>query len=202
MATPHEYQPNLINDEPPFFVKYWVPLAGGLLALLVGLLYYTVQQTNQTSQREAAVLELQSAPDNTAKFKVLQAHSSLPAFSTEMLRIAAAQFTAKDAKGAAATYQLFLQNHPTSEFANGARLGLAQALEADGQKDAALDLFQQAARSPGNDLYAPLATLSAARLLIAKNDYKDAKALLEPLANGATWAAGDARELLKKIPAA
>ncbi len=202
----------------PWFEKNAKQLFIGTVAILAVVLVYSFisyhHQQSEIAAGQAFTQVIVSAAPNTpptqianAFLKVAQDYSGTTAATRAQLQAATMLFEAGQYSDAQAQYQKFVDANPDSPFKAAAMLGSAASLEAAGQKDAALTVYERVAGLSDPATLAPakfaVARLSeqAGNLQAALTDYAEVASISAGTEFG--YEAGIREsELRAKLPAA
>jgi predicted negative regulator of RcsB-dependent stress response len=194
---------NVFEDEQPWYRSPapWVVVT--LLAAVIG--GFSIHALKEGAEEKATSDYLTAAAQAAtpeARLKLAQAHLDLPATAGELMTLGAAFADAKNYDGARTAFGLVTDHFADNPLAAGARLGAAQALEAQGKLDEAIALLQKpyGAESEG---YRPLGLLVLGRLQQGKKNFPAARQSLQDLVAKYPQSAfvPEAQQLLAALPA-
>lgn len=195
---------NIIDSPPSWLTRNKAPVIAGTLLVLAAGIGFASWQGRRISRENQATAALASVTTTDNQLSIAREFLGTDAAAAALLSVGSAQFEASNYAASAATYTLFLSHYPHHTLANSARLGLANALEAQGKTDEAIAAFMAVSKYQPADSYNPLGLLEAARLYKVKKNYASARQLLSDCVRDYknTFYGQQAAEELKSIPQA
>ncbi len=155
-----------------------------------------------SERRNGAAATMLSTAKTAAEFqKVIGQYPRTPAGSAAYLFLAEEQRKEKKFSEANATLQTFVEKYPAHQLKGTARMAMAGNLESLGKSDEALAAYQRLAADDPQGFSAPVALISAVRLLKEKNQNEEAQRVCETILTKyrESLVAGEATRQLKLL---
>lgn len=150
------------------------------LVLILGLVAALVARNLLAQQREVRAGEaLVAAADNEDLRAVVAEFADTPAAGSALIKLGENQLSANDPAAAAESFRRMFDEFPRHDMAAQARLGLAAALLAQGEEDAAIGELDTLFSRHRDSHLAPLALLKKGEILETRGDIDEARAIYE-----------------------
>jgi predicted negative regulator of RcsB-dependent stress response len=155
-----------------------------------------------SERRDNAAATMLSTAKTAAEFqKVSAQYPRTPAGAAAYLFLAEEQRKEKKFSEANTTLQSFVEKYPAHQLKGTARMAMAGNLESLGKSDEALAAYQRLAADDPQGFAAPVALISAVRLLKEKNQNEEAQRICETILTKyrESLVAGEATRQLKLL---
>ncbi len=150
------------------------------LVLILGLVAALVARNLLAQQREVRAGEaLVAAADNEGLRGVVAEFAGTPAAGSALIKLGENQLSANDPTAAAESFRRVLDEFPRHPLAAQARLGLAAALLAQDDTDAAIGELDTLFSRHRDSHLAPLALMKKGEILETRGDIEEARAIYE-----------------------
>jgi len=164
-----------------FWLRFKNEIAAAVLLALIALVVFAGYRFYSEQHAAAASALLGSAKTAQDYQQVIARYPNTPAGASAYLFLAETQRNEKKFAEANATLRVFADKNPDHELAPAARMAMAANLEAMGETDEALSMYQQIAAAYPKSFDAPLALISQVPLLKAKNRIEEARRVCETI---------------------
>jgi TolA-binding protein len=193
-----------VVDAHVFWYKFRNEIVGAIVVVLLLIIGFAAYWFYSERQESAATALLAAAKNAQGYQQVIARYPNTAAGASAYLLLAEAQRKDRKFIESNATLQTFISKEPEHELVSTAQTGIAANLESMGKIDEALAMYRQTAAKYPTSFNAPLALISAVRLLTAKNQADEARRICETIINQygtSFWASEASRQLSSLKPA-
>jgi predicted negative regulator of RcsB-dependent stress response len=191
-------------DAHVFWYKFRTEIIAAIFISLLLIIGFATYWFYSERQESAASDLLANAKSAQAYEQVIARFPNTAASASACLLLAEAQRSDQKFVESNATLQTFLNKQPKHELASAAEMAIATNLESLGKNDEALATYRQIAAKYPTSFTAPLALISAVRLLKEKKQTNEARLVCETIINQYStsfWSSEAMRELSSLKPA-
>ncbi len=179
MPTASPPSRNTTIDAQVFWLRFRNEIIAAAAILVLALGGFAGYRLYTDRQATVAAALLSGAKTEQDYQQVATRYPNTPAGASAFLLLAEAQRKEKKFADANATLETFIDKNPDHELVPTARIAMAANLESMGKTDEALSIYQLVAAKYPTNFNAPLALVSEASLLKAKNQIEEARRVCE-----------------------